>query len=84
MTSTSTLSPEPLAAEPVAEPRPAIRWVELICLLCGELAGRIEDERIVRPAAPGSVRLEGQRLLCGRCGSSVLPGERGEGTPFSR
>jgi hypothetical protein len=75
---------EPWPSEPL-QPRPALRpaWVELNCLLCGELGGRIEDERIVRPAAPGRIRVAGRRLLCGRCGSALLPGDRGQGPILS-
>ena len=34
-------------------PRVRISWLELTCLPCGEVAGYIEDQRIVRPVYPG-------------------------------
>jgi RNase P subunit RPR2 len=43
--------------------------------MCGELAGFLEDRRRVRPRVSGSVRFDGRRLTCGRCGSILLPGE---------
>jgi RNase P subunit RPR2 len=54
--------------------RPAVR-VELHCLMCGAVAGVLEDRRIVRPMTIGSVRFEGKRLACGRCGSVLIPGD---------
>ena len=71
-------SPTRMSAEELdAPPRPRIAWMELTCLACGEVAGYVEDARIVRPAAPGRIRLEGKRFACGRCGGVLLPGERG-------
>ena len=52
-------------------------WVELSCLNCGELAGYIENQRIVKPVVPGRVRLERGRLHCGRCNGLLLSGQRG-------
>jgi len=72
-----------IAAAPVeatAVPRTRIAWTELTCLTCGEVAGYIQDHRIVRPVAPGRIRLERSRLRCGRCGGMLLPGERGTST----
>jgi hypothetical protein len=62
-----------------AEPyrRPRVSWIELSCLNCGELAGYIEDNRVVRQISPGRVRLENRRLRCGRCGGLLLTGDRG-------
>jgi hypothetical protein len=57
--------------------RTRIAWLELTCLPCGEVAGYIEDQRIVRPVLAGGIRLERGRLRCGRCGGPLLPGERG-------
>ena len=48
---------------------------ELTCLLCGEFAGVLENGRVVRPRIPGSVRYDGRRLACRRCGSALIPGE---------
>jgi len=60
--------------------RPAlvrIAWVELSCLPCGEVAGYVENQRLVRPIYPGGIRLERHRLRCGRCGGVLLSGNRG-------
>src|SRR5207245_1044819 len=42
------------------EPRPRVRipWVELSCLPCGEVAGYIEDRRVVRSVYQGGILLE--------------------------
>jgi hypothetical protein len=45
------------------------------CLMCGAVAGILIDRRIVRPTQPGSVRYDGRRLSCGRCGSGLIPGD---------
>jgi hypothetical protein len=58
--------------------RTRITWLELSCLPCGEVAGYIEDQRLVRPVTPGAIRLERNRLRCGRCGGLLLGGNRGE------
>ncbi len=57
--------------------RVRIAWVELTCLPCGEVAGYIEDERIVRPVFPDGIRIVKGRLRCGRCGGILLAGNRG-------
>ena len=62
------------------EERPRISWVELSCLNCGELAGYIENERIVKPVVPGRIRLDSGRLRCGRCNGLLLTGQRGVAT----
>jgi hypothetical protein len=54
-----------------------IAWLELTCLPCGEVAGYVENQRIVRPVYPGGIRLERGRLRCGRCGGLLLAGNRG-------
>ena len=61
------------------QPRDRVRiaWLELTCLPCGEVAGFIEDERIVRPVYPGGIRLERGRPRCGRCNALLFGGERG-------
>jgi hypothetical protein len=61
--------------EPSVSPTRRVQRIELTCLLCGEIAGVLEDRRVVRPRAPGSVRFQGRLLRCGRCGSPLLPGE---------
>jgi hypothetical protein len=43
--------------------------------MCGAVAGILEDRRVVRPMAPDSVRYDGRRLSCGRCGSGLIPGD---------
>ena len=62
----------------VAKPR--ISWVELSCLNCGELAGYVENDRVVKPVVPGRVRLDSGRPRCGRCNGLLLSGERGFAT----
>lgn len=66
----------------IEEPRQRIRiaWLELTCLPCGEVAGFIENHRIVRPVYPGGIRLDRGRPRCGRCGSLLFGGERGIAT----
>ena len=65
---------------PLIADKPRISWVELSCLNCGELAGYVENERIVKPVAPGRIRLDGGRPRCGRCNGLLLTGERGVAT----
>jgi hypothetical protein len=43
--------------------------------MCGAVAGIPEDRRIVRPTTVGSVRHDGKRLGCGRCGSGLMPAD---------
>jgi hypothetical protein len=62
--------------------RVRIAWVELSCFTCGEVAGFIEDQRMVRAVYQGGIRLERGRLRCGRCGGVLMAGERG--VAFSR
>jgi hypothetical protein len=50
--------------------------VDLTCLLCGELAGLVENGRSLRARTPGSMRRDGARLACGRCGGPLTSGER--------
>ena len=66
----------------IEEPRQRIRiaWLELTCLPCGEVAGFIEDERLVRPVYPGGIRLDRGRPRCGRCGALLFGGDRGIAT----
>jgi hypothetical protein len=70
--STQDLDPVPT---PLA-PRQA--WVELACLLCGEMVGILLDRRVIRPRATGSVRIDEHTMRCGRCGCPVVIGERGD------
>ena len=64
------------------EPRERVRiaWLELTCLPCGEVAGYIEDERVVRPVYPGGIRLERGKPRCGRCNALLFGGWRGIAT----
>ena len=43
--------------------------------MCGAVVGILEDRRVVRPTAPGSVLYDGRKLTCGRCGSGVIPAD---------
>jgi len=54
--------------------------LELTCLPCGDIAGYIEDRRIVRSVFPGGIRLERGRLRCGRCGGLLFSGNSGTAT----
>jgi hypothetical protein len=67
------------AYDPAAPPPPRIwiAWLELTCLPCGEVAGYIENQRLVRPVYPGGIRMERGRPRCGRCNGILLGGERG-------
>ena len=63
----------------VAEPRAArLAWVDLACLLCGDVVGILLDRRVIRPRAAGSLRIVEQTMRCGRCGGPVVAGERGD------
>ena len=59
-----------------------VKWVELSCLLCGEAAATLEGGAIVRPRTPNSTQVVGGRLVCGRCGGSLSPTDRGERVHF--
>jgi hypothetical protein len=63
----------------IEEPRERVRiaWLELNCLACGEVAGYIEDDRIVRPVYPGGIVLDRGQPTCGRCGALLFGGHRG-------
>jgi hypothetical protein len=68
------------SADDQPPPRVQISWLELTCLPCGEVAGYIEDQRIVRPVYPGGIRLDRNRPRCGRCQGLLLAGNRGVAT----
>ena len=57
------------------------KWVELSCLLCGEAAATLEGGTL-RPKTASSVRVNGARVVCGRCGGSLSPAEQGERVHF--
>jgi hypothetical protein len=75
----SAAFPQSIDTSPPVQ-RIRIAWLELTCLPCGEVAGYIEDQRIVRPVYPGGIRLERGRPRCGRCGGLLFAGERGFAT----
>ena len=58
------------------------KWVELSCLLCGEAVATLEGGRLLRPRTASSVRVNGARVVCGRCGGSLSPAEQGERVHF--
>jgi len=58
------------------------KWVELSCLLCGEAVATLEGGVLLRPRAASSVRVNGARLVCGRCGGSLSPTDQGERVTF--
>jgi hypothetical protein len=82
MTMSASLAQTQTDALPQGEPAPRVQisWLELTCLPCGEVAGYIEDQRIVRPVYPGGIRLERNRPRCGRCSGLLLAGNRGVAT----
>jgi hypothetical protein len=55
-----------------------ITRTQLQCLLCGEVAGAIEQERSFRATSAGSVRVVHNHLTCGRCGGSLTASDRSE------
>lgn len=57
------------------------KWVELSCLLCGEAAATLEGSTL-RPRTATSVRVNGARVVCGRCGGSLSPADQGERVHF--
>ena len=58
------------------------KWVELSCLLCGEAVATLEGGTLLRPRTASSVRVNGARLVCGRCGGSLSPTDQGERVNF--
>jgi hypothetical protein len=69
---------------PRVEPFRKISRTELQCLLCGEVAGAIEQGRSFRPRDPRTTHLVSGRLRCGRCGGSLSTGDRTEEYRFVR
>jgi hypothetical protein len=74
MTFAAPVAPDSAVAD---QPKTRISWIELCCLNCGEVAGYIENARLVKPVVPGRIRIDGRRLRCGRCHGLLLSGERG-------
>jgi hypothetical protein len=58
------------------------KWVELSCMLCGEVAATLEGGSVLRPLNPSSMRVTGSRVVCGRCGGSLSPTDQGERVHF--
>jgi len=58
------------------------KWVELSCLLCGESVATLEGGTLLRPKNAKSVRVNGSRVVCGRCGGSLGPTDQGERVHF--
>jgi hypothetical protein len=78
LSAADVLTSEPgSGSEDVPLPRIRIVWVELTCLPCGEVAGYVENHRLVRPITPGGIRIERGRMRCGRCGGVLLTGDHG-------
>jgi hypothetical protein len=58
------------------------KWVEMSCLLCGESVATLEGGTLLRPKTETSVRVQGARVVCGRCGGSLSPTDQGERVHF--
>jgi hypothetical protein len=58
------------------------KWVELSCMLCGEAVATLEGGTLLRPRNAQSVRVNGARVVCGRCGGSLSPTDQGERVHF--
>jgi hypothetical protein len=58
------------------------KWVELSCLLCGESVATLEGGTLLRPRTENSARVNGARIVCGRCGGSLSPTDQGERVHF--
>jgi ParB family transcriptional regulator, chromosome partitioning protein len=52
-------------------------WVELYCLMCGEHARAQQLGNRLKLTDQSNIRTSSGRLVCGRCGGSVAPGDRG-------
>ena len=58
------------------------KWVELSCMLCGESVATLEGGTLLRPRTATSARVNGARVVCGRCGGSLSPTDQGERVNF--
>jgi ParB/RepB/Spo0J family partition protein len=67
-------SPSPLGR---ATHPPVTDWVDLCCIMCGERARAQKLGNQLRLIDQGHIREAAGRLVCGRCGGSVAPGDRG-------
>ena len=70
----------PLADTDPLIDKPRFAWLELSCLNCGELAGYIENARLIKPVVPGRIRIDSRGLRCGRCNGLLLGGYHGVAT----
>jgi ParB family chromosome partitioning protein len=52
-------------------------WIDLSCLMCGEHGRAQRSGNRLRLVGQGNIHQSGDRLVCGRCGGSVTPGDRG-------
>jgi ParB family chromosome partitioning protein len=52
-------------------------FVEMTCLNCGHLAGRVEEGTRFLVSQPGSASQRGRSWVCGRCSGTLIAGERG-------
>ena len=59
-----------------------VKWVELSCMLCGEWSATLEGGSVLRPRSAGSARINGSRIVCGRCGGALTPTDQGERVQF--
>jgi len=51
-------------------------------MLCGEAVATLEGGTLLRPRTEASVRVNGARVVCGRCGGSLAPTDQGERVHF--
>jgi len=51
-------------------------------MLCGESVATLEGGTLLRPRTATSARVNGARVVCGRCGGSLAPTDQGERVHF--
>jgi ParB/RepB/Spo0J family partition protein len=54
-----------------------VRWIELGCMLCGTRVTLTEAGDGKFSPTEGEVSRQGKRLVCGRCGGTLVRGDRG-------
>jgi hypothetical protein len=54
-----------------------VRWIELGCMLCGGRVTLSEAEDGKFSPTEGEASRQGKRLVCGRCGGTRVPADRG-------
>jgi ParB-like chromosome segregation protein Spo0J len=57
--------------------------VEMNCVMCGEQAALMRQTVGVVPRSKNTLRRVGRRIACGRCGGTLLPGERTQPYPYA-